>query len=257
MNRPPELTLPVQPEQSVVKNGVESLESLICFAIESKVDVSTLERLIAMREKVMAERAKAKFDAAMAAFQRECPIIKKEKPGPNNSYKYAPLEDVVAAVKEKIYEHGFSYSIDSTTPAQDWIEVSCRVTHRGGHSAVSSFKIPTDQRNRMMSDPQRYLGSLTFAKRVAFMNAFGIVASGEDKDGVTKHVAGPGPAVATAKTRERMIERLKDIEQQAYQYAIDRGLIMPNQPLTEWPLSEVPTTREALETLRGKILRHQ
>ena len=70
--------------------------------------------------------------------------------------------------------------------------------------------------------------------------------------------AGPtGPAIATERTRSWMIAKLLDMKAQAEQYAIDNGIIMPNQGLADWPLSEVVTTPAELTALRNKILRHQ
>ena len=47
----------------------------------------------------------------------------------------------------------------------------------------------------MMSDSQKYAGALTFAKRYAFCNAFGILTADEDIDG---HAARPKPAAPSA-----------------------------------------------------------
>jgi ERF superfamily len=241
--------------QALAPTATDTPEALIRYAIERNVDVGTMERLVALQERAMAARAKFEFDAALAAFQKACPIVKKNKPGPNNAYKYAPLEDVMEAVKDLVFEHGFSCSVTSET-SEGWIKAVCEITHRGGHSKTSEFKVPIDSRNRMMSDPQRYLGSLTTARRIAFCNGLGIVCAGEDKDVAGKQKP-EGPAiVATENTRAWMIKGLADIRDRAIQYFIDARLIMPNEGLERVPLSEVPTTNPGLKDLRSKILRH-
>lgn len=62
---------------------------------------------------------------------------------------------------------------------------------------------------------------------------------------------------ATAKTRDWMLEQLKDIHVQMQAYGIDHGVIMPNDGLEDWPLSAVPTDKQSLAELRKKIEAHK
>ncbi len=66
-----------------------------------------------------------------------------------------------------------------------------------------------------------------------------------------------GPAVATENTRKWMIAQLADIKDRAFQYAIDRTLIMPDQSLDDWPLDKVPTSSSELKKLRIIIESHK
>lgn len=170
--------------------------ALIEKAIDAKSAVEVLERLQVMRREMRAEQAKEMFDAAMAAFQSECPIIQKRKSGAKNAYKYAPLDDIVSQVRELTQKHGFSFSITSDIET-GWVKALCRITHCAGHSEVSEFKVPTDNKNPMMTDPQRYGGAMTFAKRYAFCNGFGILTADEDLDGGEKPKP-PGPSTLAA-----------------------------------------------------------
>lgn len=240
--------------------AIETPESLVRFAIERQVDPATMERLVALQERVMASRAKSAFDEALAAFQSECPVIEKKKVVLNKDqrtvrYKFAPLDDVVAQVKVLLKTHGFSYSLD-TEVKPNWVKAICKITHCAGHSQLSTFEVPIEG-DAYMSQPQKYASSLTFCKRYAFLNGFGILTGDEDTDGKVTKEKPAGPAVATAETRKRMIDRLKDIEQQAIQYFINATIIMPNEGLEQVPLSEVPTTQKQFEALRQNILRQQ
>ncbi len=64
-------------------------------------------------------------------------------------------------------------------------------------------------------------------------------------------------ATATAKTRGWMLEQLKDLHVAMQTYGIDRGLIMPDQGLEDWPLASVPTDKQSLADLRKKIEAHK
>lgn len=171
-------------------------------AIDAKSAVEVMERLQVMRREMRAERAKEMFDASMASFQSECPIITKRKSGAKNAYKYAPLDDIVSQVRDLTQRHGFSFSITSDIES-GWVKALCKITHSAGHSEVSEFKVPIDNKNPMMTDPQRYGGAMTFAKRYAFCNGFGILTADEDLDGGDKpKPQGPSTLAAEPTVKE-------------------------------------------------------
>lgn len=187
---PPSKALAVVPPQGVA--APMNPEELIARAIERGTDVSVMERLLAMRKELRAENAKAAYDRAMASFQAECPIIVKSRAGAKNAYKYAPLDAIVEQVRGLIRKHGFSFAITSEIDA-GWVKAFCRVTHEGGHSEVSEFKAPVDDKNPMMTAPQKYGAAMTFAKRYSFCNGFGILTADEDNDGGNRPKP-PGPS---------------------------------------------------------------
>jgi len=145
-----------------------------------------MERLLAMRTQIKSEQAKEAFNRAMAAFQAECPTIVKTKEvftrDGRSAYKYAPIESIVAQVKEYLKKNGFSYTtqIDLT---EKGVKATCKVTHEAGHSEENSMEVPLGSKTQIMSDSQVTAAASTFAKRYAFCNAFGILTGDEDNDG--------------------------------------------------------------------------
>jgi hypothetical protein len=132
-------------DKTIVPQQPLSAESLISQAIIKGVPVETMERLMAMRRELKAEHAKEMFDHAMAEFQSECPIIKKEKQGGRTkagvvAYKFAPLDAIVAQTKDLIRKHGFKYMFKTKT-RQGTITATCIVTHEAGHSEESEFEV--------------------------------------------------------------------------------------------------------------------
>jgi len=164
-----------------------SVESLIQQAIINKTPVDTMERLLAMRRELKAEYAKEQFDMAMAKFQGECPIIEKTKAGGEVkasgkvAYYYAPLDVIVKQVKEAIQSNGFSYMVRTETKP-DGVKVTVVVKHKAGHSEPTDVEVPLGTRTGVMSASQVTASALTFAKRYAFCNAFGILTGDEDDD---------------------------------------------------------------------------
>ena len=173
-------------QETVIMSAKNGAEMLIAKAIDKNVPVETMERLLVMRRELKAEWAKAEFDKAMSAFQSDCPIIKKTKSVKTNAgdlaYKYAPLESIVEQVKDILRKHGFSYSVDQPAAKQGYIKVALTVKHQSGHSEVTCVELPLGNKTRIMSQTQVEAAALTFAKRYAFCNAFGILTGDEDTD---------------------------------------------------------------------------
>lgn len=194
--QPTDLPLAKMPANTAVDRQQEvpafNIEAIFQLAIEKQGTAETLEKLMSIRRELNEEAARHAFSDALAALQAELPVIPKSKFGAKNAYKYAPLDVVVPMVQPLLTKHGFSFTITSEVE-KDWVKAFCKVKHHQGHSEVSEFKVPVDQRNPMMNDPQRYAGSLTFCKRYAFMNAFGIMTGDEDTDGSTVKPRAAGP----------------------------------------------------------------
>jgi len=162
--------------------------ALLQMAISNKLPIEHLEWLMALKKEWDKDQAKKAFDEAMCAFQSKCPIIKKTKEGGRTKagdvvYKYASIESIVEQTKDLIAECGFSYLI-KVSMANSKVEVSCEVRHVMGHSETSVMAVPLLTQTGVMSDAQVVAGTSTFAKRYAFCNAFGIMTSDEDNDGV-------------------------------------------------------------------------
>lgn len=162
-----------------------SAENLISQAIAKSASVGTMERLLAMRDKLKAEWAREQFNRAMAGFQADCPTIEKTKVVSTNSggeaYRYAPIESIVNQVKPFLQQYGFSYS-SGMELLDDKVKVVIKVTHSDGHTETSEMTVPLGNKTNVMSASQVVAAAQTFAKRYAFCNAFGILTGDEDTD---------------------------------------------------------------------------
>jgi ERF superfamily. len=108
------------PAVQIQQEQNNQIDMLISKAVDRNVSIETMERLLAMRKELRAEKAKEAFDADMASFQGECPTIKKTKAGGKTesgvvAYHYAPIEAIVEQVKGLISKYGFSYAIKTET----------------------------------------------------------------------------------------------------------------------------------------------
>lgn len=159
-------------------------ESLLGKAIERGASIETIEKLLAMRAELRAERAREEYYSAMAAFQSSCPVIEKSrivksKDG-KERYRYASLDDIAAVASPILSKHGLSYTTKAEFK-QGFVIAHCIVNHIGGHSETSSFEVPIDT-EAFMNDAQKAGSALSYAKRYAFKNAFGILTGDVDDD---------------------------------------------------------------------------
>lgn len=195
-----------------------STEQLIARAIDQKVDVGTMERLLAMAEKMQTIKAKQEFDKAMAEFQSACPAIKKDKEVKDNSgrvlYSYAPIDSIISQVKGLLQQYGFSYSTNMEL-LENGVKVFVKVTHIMGHSEVTEMNVPLGTKTGIMSASQQVAAAQTFAKRYAFLNAFGIMTGDEDNDGA--NVAQEGETTPKSQNfapSEKQIALIKQLMEQ-------------------------------------------
>lgn len=167
--------------------------SLIQQALSINADVDKLEKLMNLQERWERNQARKAFDESMTNFQMDMPIIKKTKEGGQTksgqvAYKYAPLEDIVAQTKDIIAKNGFSYLIKTEFPEPNKVTAICQVRHKQGHMEESVITVPHMTQTGVMSDAQVVAATVTFAKRYAFCNAFGIMTGDDDTDSITSDI---------------------------------------------------------------------
>lgn len=178
------------PAQEVVENetmapAVSNVDSFIAQALATGAPIETLERLLAMRTQLKAEAARDAFARDMATLQQECPTIEKSKSGGKTksgmvAYKYAPLGSIAFQVKDVIGRNGFSYSFRTEVGTN--VKAICIVKHYLGHTEETPVEVPMGAKTDIMSAPQVVAATMTFAKRYAFCDAFGISVSDEDNE---------------------------------------------------------------------------
>lgn len=179
--------MPENKKEVAVTTQENSPAALIAQAIEKGLSVESLTKLMDLQDRWEAKKAKKEFDIAMSAAQGEFPIIEKKKKVMNKAdkgggvrYSYATIEAIVKEVAPIISKHGLSYTF-TTTVVNNVVTATVKVTHEAGHSQETGFPVPIDT-SAYMSQPQMFAAALTFGKRYAFLNAFGITTAEEDTD---------------------------------------------------------------------------
>jgi hypothetical protein len=201
-------TVVVKPTETiqVAKTHSNGPDSWIAIAIENNYDLDKLMQLIAMKEKMDAKKAKAEFDAALAKFQEEVPAIIKNKDGWDKKYRYADLGKIDSVIKHTKAKNGFSHKfkyaqVPGPTPHENeiWIQVTCVLSHVGGHSEETILIGPPDNSvnkdGKATKNPIQSNGStVTYLERYTLKGALGLSTTQDDTDGINpESKGGNGP----------------------------------------------------------------
>jgi hypothetical protein len=149
------------------------------------LDLAAMERLMGLQERWEANEARKAYNVAFAAFKAEAVrILKNQKvtDGPLKNKSYAELHSVVDAVTPALSRHGLSASWRLTRDEKDWIEVTCKLEHTGGHSESVSMGGPPDAGGAKNAIQAR-ASSVTYLSRYTLKAITGVAEGGEDDDG--------------------------------------------------------------------------
>lgn len=164
--------------------AISSPADLLHVAVSRGADIDTLERLMAMQERMTAAKARSAFVDAMTAFKADPPTVLKSKAVsiPNGAkFSHATLADVVDAALAGMSKHGLSHRWETTQDAKA-ITVTCIVTHRDGHEERTTLVGAPDDSGKKNA-VQQIASTVTYLQRYTLMSALGLAAKDQDDDG--------------------------------------------------------------------------
>jgi hypothetical protein len=184
---PESSTLPALPAPVEAPASVGMDQMIERLAANKDVDVSKLEKIIELRERVMAHDAKAAFDAAYSRMQPEIPAIDEKgqiKVKETVRSKYARLEDIQANVKPILAKYGFALRHRTEWPEdrKGVIRIVGILSHEAGHSETSIFEAPLD-RSEFRTDIQSMGSTVSYGRRYTTIDLLNIETRGVDDDG--------------------------------------------------------------------------
>jgi hypothetical protein len=177
--------LPEKVSRGITAVSTVDPQALLMRAIDKDLPIESMERLLALRDKMKAEWAREQYFTALSGFQKDCPVIEKghdvlNKDKRSVRYRYAALEDLSEGAAPFLEKWGFSWTC-KPEQVDGKVKATVHAHHKDGHEEVTSFEVPLDP-DSYMTNPQRAAAALTFATRYAFKTAFGIQTRGEDND---------------------------------------------------------------------------
>ncbi len=173
--------VPAAPSAAAMLDMIERLAS------NKDVDVTKLEKIIDLKERVLAHDAKAAFNAAFARMQPEIPAItEKGQIAVKGLVRstYAKLEDIQAVIKPILAKHGFALRHRTEWPEdrKGVIRIVGILAHEYGHSETSIFEAPLD-RSEFRTDIQSMGSTVSYGRRYTTIDLLNIETRGQDDDG--------------------------------------------------------------------------
>lgn len=135
-----------KPETAVAPSPAEILRGVVQGGITPE-NVATVERIMAMCERMEARKAEQEFSDAFAEMQKELPSVQAEKPvkTKDGKTKYCTVNffELKAQVDPILNRHGFSLhrSQEHFCEPVPRVVVTLEIQHRGGHKRVSTFGV--------------------------------------------------------------------------------------------------------------------
>jgi len=156
-------------------------------ARDPSVDVSKMERLLELAEKVHKRQAEAAFDEAMNAAQGEMRPVARDADNPQTRSRYASYGALDNAVRPIYSSHGFALSFGSRAPVVDRVTVTCHVSHRAGFARDVEIDLPADGKGAkggdVMTKTHATGSAISYGMRYLLKMIFNISMGEYDDDG--------------------------------------------------------------------------
>lgn len=173
--------LPSMPEPANI------LDVIARAANDPNTDVSKMEKLLEMYERISSRRAESDFNDAMAMAQSEMGRIAADAVNPQTRSKYVSYTKLDKVLRPIYTRHGFAISFDtadSTKP--DHVRVVAYVA-RGGYSRTYQVDMPADGKGAkggdVMTKTHASGAAISYGTRYLLKAIFNVAVGDEDVDG--------------------------------------------------------------------------
>lgn len=196
--------------------------SIVERAAFAGMPVEMIEQLRLMARDERAEESRREFEAAFAEMQPSLPAVSKDGEGHQNA-KYAKLEDVQAAARGVLAEHGFSVRF-KVEDAENALCVTCILSHRNGHSDKDTIRLPLDTSGSKNAVQARG-STVAYGKRYTLCNILGIQTGGDDNDG-GKSLSGETLTADQVKTLRHILKALDRKEEAFLRFMSSQNVVV-------------------------------
>ena len=175
--------------ETLPANDSTSLMEIISRAAsDTTTDVTKLERLMSLYERVKSAGAEAAFNSAMKTAQSEMSRISTDANNPQTKSKYASYGKLDTVLRPIYTRHGFSVSFDTGDGAPpDCVRILAYVAHQDGHTRTYRADLPSDGKGAkggdVMTKTHATGAAFTYGMRYLLKMIFNVAIGEDDKDG--------------------------------------------------------------------------
>jgi len=181
---------------TIVADTASMMDVIARAASDPNTDVTKLERLMAMAERMEAKRAEQAFNAAMADAQAGMRPVSADATNPQTRSKYASYAALDKALRPIYSTHGFALSFDTSDGAPEGcVRVVCHVSHKDGFTRAYHIDMPADGKGAkggdVMTKTHAVGAAMSYGARYLVKLIFNVAVGENDDDG--NYASGNGP----------------------------------------------------------------
>lgn len=211
-------------------------------ARDPNFDVEKMERLVALHERSIAQRAAAAYDDAMVEAQRELTPIREDMENSQTKSKYASYLALDRAVRPIYTKHGFSISYGQADGApENYVRVQAHVS-KAGHTRQYHLDMPADGKGAkggdVMTKTHATGSALTYGRRYLLAMIFNLaIGHMQDDDG---NAASHEPISAEQKAKlEALIKETDADVPKLLKYVFPRSNLSSIDEIPAWKFPDV------------------
>lgn len=172
------------------------------IAMDPNADLDKLDRMLQLKERHEANKARAAFASALARASANFPDIPLNGLG-HNGKAYATLRDITAYTRPVLSENGLAmtFSID----VNDQVTVTAKLMHKDGHTETTSIQLPKE--NSGSKNAVQAIGSSqTYGQRYTAQAILGLsLGDDTEDDGRSSGAVPPSPPTPRTASWENTI----------------------------------------------------
>lgn len=172
----------------IVKQEIVPVDmAMISLAIEKGAGIETIERLVALQEKMLARQAEIEFNAALNRVQAKISRVSPDLTNNQTNSKYASYAALDREVRPIYSPEGFSISFtEEDCPKADHVRIVAIVS-KGAYTRNYRKDMPADGKGAkggdVMTKTHAAAAADSYAKRYLLKDIFNIAIGEADRDG--------------------------------------------------------------------------
>ena len=171
-----------------IQSDASALVSVIeRVAMSPDVDITKLEKMLDMQERIFNREAERSFNASMAKAQAEMGPVSYDAENSQTRSKYATYSAIDRAVRPIYTRHGFALSFNTEPTTDGYVRVVCIVSHRDGHSRTYTADMPADglgaKGGAVMTKTHAAGSAMSYGQRYLLKLIFNVAVGEDDTDG--------------------------------------------------------------------------
>lgn len=152
---------------------------MIMMAIQNQTDLDKVKGLLELQERWEANQARKSFHQAMSEFKAIPLTITKDKENKQYKSMYTTLGNLVNTANPELSKFGLSSSWDIHQNGS--ISVTCKITHKLGHTEQTTASAPADT-SGAKNPIQQIKSTITYLKSVTFECITGLASTDANAD---------------------------------------------------------------------------